>query len=66
MKTTKAADLGLQTTTQAREVATKARRLARAAPGDVGERLLQVANDLEQEADDLDRKAAGRKDPRNQ
>jgi len=28
--------------------------------------LLQVANDLEQEANDLDRKAAGRKDPRNQ
>lgn len=62
MKRTRAADLGIGTGMQAREVAAKARRLARAAPGDVGERLSKLAKELESEADELDRKAAGGSD----
>ena len=67
MRKTRVAQLGLQTATEAREVAAKARRLARAASsGDVSERLLKVAEDLEREADEIDRKAVGGAEPKAQ
>lgn len=53
-----------RTALSAREAAARAKRLARIAPKDVSGRLNDVAKELEQEADEIDRKIAKSRDLR--